>query len=576
MCDKAIERVSRRRGACVLATLCVTTVVLLPAAAAADVLVLKTGERLEGIVLPAPGDPDAVLFQDHRPRVKIPRANIQSLEEEPDAVDWRRIGDQNFAAKHYRGALMAYGKSLGSEPGNAEVEEKRRAAEAAMARVSAMERDKELAEIDEILRKAEEKIGAMEYGAAERILFEEVPARDLGEKQEQRVLELRKKLFKAWGMERIDKLLPEEGAKHLEKLLDLDPTDEEAYAALIEIWSKMPEKNEQVIDALAMNLKLRPDDLVTRKKLADKYYEQSKILAPKEPEKSLECEDGARREYETLYQSGEFKNSEIEANLIALTNGLVRRAEARQDYDTAIAYYRRLQSYSPDFGEARVREMEFFRDLLETPPDDVEARAQLVQRAREIGLKGRAKQELQRLQTNYPKNETVEKIAHSFAQEDLAEARAALGALRYEEALTKALFCIREYGHLEDIKEGAEQVRGLATVELEKEKEQVRQTGLDWKDLGDKHFSMGRQSMNAMRDRTLDRESSRIINDKQDAIRNLRLAIRYYEKALESLGSTEPVTGEEIRQSLKMARGFLRTLTRERPSPFPRGRTIRG
>ncbi|HUT25039.1 MAG TPA: hypothetical protein VM492_11905, partial [Sumerlaeia bacterium] len=557
MRDRAIQLVSHGRRMPVLAILCAATVALLPATASADVLVLKTGERLEGIVLPAPGDPDAVLFQDRRPRVKIPRANIQSLEEEPDAVDWRRIGDQNFAAKRYRGALRAYRKSLEFEPGNAEVEEKQQAAEAAITRVSAMERDKDLAKVDEMLRRAEERIGAMEFAAAERILFEEVPARDSSEKQDQQVLGLRKKLLKAWGMDRIDKLLPEEGAKHLEKLLDLDPTDEEAYAALIEIWSKMPEKNEQVINALAMNLKLHPDDLVTRKKLADKYYEQSKILALKEPEKALECEDGARREYETLYQSGEFKNSEIEANLIALTSGLVRRAEARQDYDTAIAYYRRLQSYSPDFGDARIREMEFFRDLLETPPDDVEARAQLVQRAREIGLKARAKQELQRLQTHYPKNETVDKIAHSFAQEYLTEARAALGALRYEEALTKALFCIREYGHMEDIKEGAEQVRGLAMVELEREKEQIRETGLDWKDLADKHFGMGRQSMNAMRDRTLDRESSRIVNDKQDAIRNFGLAIRYYVKALEKLGSTEPVAREEIRQSLKMARGFL-------------------
>ena len=68
-------------------------------------------------------------------------------------------------------------------------------------------------------------------------------------KQSARMLELKKNLQRAWGKERYDKLARESAATHFEELLKLDPNDKEAFDILLEIWSRMPEKTNQVIEA---------------------------------------------------------------------------------------------------------------------------------------------------------------------------------------------------------------------------------------------------------------------------------------------------------------------------------------
>ena len=45
-----------------------------------DVVILKKGERLEGIVTPIPGKPDSILLRNYKTRLTIQRDRISSIQ----------------------------------------------------------------------------------------------------------------------------------------------------------------------------------------------------------------------------------------------------------------------------------------------------------------------------------------------------------------------------------------------------------------------------------------------------------------------------------------------------------------
>jgi len=303
-------------------------------AARADVVTLTNGKRIEGRAGPAPGNPDAIRFTWSTGEVEVDRSRIRLIEEEPEAVDWLRIGDQHFSAGHYEQAQAAYRKSKAADPAHAEATERLRAVEVALRSTRAQQRREQVEQIDRLLEEAAVEIEAQQFENAHRTLTETVP--DLGPepRHSARMRQVKIDLYRAWAHEREDKLRPEAAARHLQELLRIDPTDRDAYASLMAIWDKMPEKSEQVVKALRAELKVHPEDVSTRKRLADKLFERGELAE-------------AGTHYETLCELGGYGGSEVEARLVDLLDVLYRSARDRREYDAAIDHYKRLQGYSP-------------------------------------------------------------------------------------------------------------------------------------------------------------------------------------------------------------------------------------
>ena len=121
----------------------------------ADVLILTNGERREGIISPAPADPDAIMFQDSTGQIQIAKNRIRSMEKEPEATNLTKIGDQFYLRKRFEQALQFYKKAQGIKSDDTGIADRVRKAEAALESTASSARHEQLTAIDALLDKAE-------------------------------------------------------------------------------------------------------------------------------------------------------------------------------------------------------------------------------------------------------------------------------------------------------------------------------------------------------------------------------------------------------------------------------------
>jgi hypothetical protein len=540
-----------------------------------DVVILKKGDRLEGIVTPAPGRPDSILLRNYKgTRLEIQRDRISSIQEEPDSVDWRRIGDQFFNDHLYPEALDAYKQSASYDPADTKTVEQIRATQLALQREATLERRKQVESINRMLDEAAQKTDRKAFEAAESILLKDAPVEVPTDDQQKRILDLKKALYKGWALEMEDKLRSNDAAKYFEKLLIVDPLDKDAYDRLIVIWEKMPEKTPQVIEAHKVHLKLNPGDTKIRQKLAEKYLEYANAVAvgkPDTPDRARRVDalyESAVEQYETLIAGQESLRPDITEALSKCLQSLYSRAEKRKDYDRAIAYYRRLQRYSKAAGDDVVYTMEYHRDALKIGPKDADAMTTLALRARKQGLTDLAREEIRRIKKQFPDNGCVNRALAQYADEELLRAQEALRTLKYEQADAIAAKCATDYSFVPGVAERAEQLRNLAKVALEAHRRTASEEGRKWKELGDSAFREGLFRLETMR-RTDVNRNIRVVSDKNEAIAKFQLAIQYYDKALSLWTNMDAATRQEIRVNYSDAQEYLANLTSTIPIPMP-------
>jgi S1-C subfamily serine protease/tetratricopeptide (TPR) repeat protein len=439
-------------------------------AARGDVVILKNGNRLEGIVTPTPGKPDSILVRNYKTRLTIQRDRISSIQEEPDSVDWRRIGDQFFKERRYEEALETYKKSASLDPADTKTAEQIRATELALQHDAPPELNKQVKNIVRLLDEAAQKTDRKEYEAAESILLENAPALTPSADQQKRILDLKKALYKKWALELEDKLCANDAGKCFEKLLALDPLDKDANDRLIVIWEKQPEKTPQVIEAYKSRLAQNSGDTATRRKLADKYMEYAKILQTDKsdiPDRARRVDtlhESAVEHYETLVDGKESPHPDIADAVSNCLTSLYTHAEWRRDYDQAIAYYRRLQKYSKKAGDDVVYTMEYRRDFLKIGPKNADALTTLALRADKQGLVDLARTEIWSLKNRFPNNACVNHAMAMYAARDLADAEGALRTLQYGRADAMAGKVAVQYSFIPDVAQRAAQIQSQARI----------------------------------------------------------------------------------------------------------------
>ncbi|HBF32966.1 TPA: hypothetical protein DDW35_00245, partial [Candidatus Sumerlaeota bacterium] len=271
--------------------LALTGAILVPAAVHADVVLLKNGQRVEGVATQTPGKPDSVTIRGPKGTVELSKDLIQTIQYESEAVNLRRTGDDHYNAKRYKEAIESYQKSLALDPKDELTAKQLKTAQDAIARESTVERRKQIEVINTTLAEAKKKVATKEFDAAEKMLLKEVPALTPTDEQVQQSNEIKRDLYLAWAHESDDKLKPELAVKYYEKVLELDASNKEAYERLIKVMETNPDYNQRVIEAYRVQLKLTPDDSATRRKLADKLLaegvrmERTATLDPTEQKK---------------------------------------------------------------------------------------------------------------------------------------------------------------------------------------------------------------------------------------------------------------------------------------------------
>ncbi|MFW6256003.1 MAG: hypothetical protein ACOC54_04210, partial [Candidatus Sumerlaeota bacterium] len=212
--------------------MCSLTILSWLPATMADVVHMKNGKRMEGKVYPAPGDPTSIVLQNSQVRLTISRDRVESIKEEPDAIDFRRIGDQFYNDANFDKALEYYLMAQKADPGDETAAAKVQATREATERAKSIERHQQLDALSLMLDEAEKYIEAKTrdgFLKAQEILYEKAPQQGPTADQLKRIKDLKIKLHLAWALELQDKLVTGEAGEHFEKVLQLDPNNRVAF-----------------------------------------------------------------------------------------------------------------------------------------------------------------------------------------------------------------------------------------------------------------------------------------------------------------------------------------------------------
>jgi tetratricopeptide (TPR) repeat protein len=535
--------------------------------AAADIVVLKSGQRMEGRVTDAPGDSDAVVLQDAKVRLTIKRDRIESIVEEQDSVDYRRVGDQYFGLQDYQKALEYYLLSRDNDTSDQITLDKIQSTREAIEREENLKRHQQVDAISQLMDEAEKKIGARDqkqFAEAETILAKTVPEKGPTVEQLRRSRELLVQLYNNWGLDLKDKMASGQAGAYFEKALEIDPNNRVAFDNLLLLWESDNSKTPQVVEALKVKLRLNPDDMETRRKLAAKSLDLVRMteIEGKTEEAAVDrMYEEVVTELEWLHKNDNFQKSRVERQLADTISNLYRRAEGRNDFESAIKWYRMLAIYSDTTDPTQLATLVFLNDLNKLKPSDVDDRTSLALRAREEGLGILARREVDRLRSRHPEHASVKAALEVFASDDLNVAAEALAMGQNERAMALAIQAAADYKGFEDVVARAEQIQNVARVTIEQKRRETSDEGKRYKELADQRYGEGLRHL-AMLQSTERDTSIRIVSHRREAIRSFEDAIKYYDLAERRWGNIDQVSSEEIRHNRTESQKYIRTLTR--------------
>ncbi len=236
-----------------------------------DVVILRDGQRLEGRVEQIAGDPNSVTVITATGQMVINRNRISEIIEEPDYVDWTRIGDALMERRNFSSAISRYQQALEANP-----EHQPALDGIAKAQQAIEDADKERirSQEDQLANQIESVPALIEneqFAEAENIL-KRADQDGISETLRLRSRQLMRDLYLAWGFSREDRLDRRGAEEYYTRVMEIDPNNREARERLLRVWKDDPTKREFVLQAYKAKLQEEPDNLEYVKTVADLQY----------------------------------------------------------------------------------------------------------------------------------------------------------------------------------------------------------------------------------------------------------------------------------------------------------------
>ncbi len=534
-------------------------VLLVPALAVPDIVVLQDGTRLEGRVEPVVGSEDRIAFISSSGRIELPRARIAEIIEEDDATDWTRIGRQHMRARNYTSALRMFQQAVEADPEHedalAGLEEARRVIEEQQeerTRQMQQQLTQELERVPDLI--AEEKFGEAE-GILDRILA--APATDEQQHQAQRLM---RELYLAWGFARYDRLDYRTAEEKYLRVLEMDPDNREARARLLRIWRNDPEKKPEVLEAYLEKLEEDPANLEYNRVAGELLYEAERYEEAIEP---LRRVHGVPR----------LANQGYDRMLRTSYRELIGRLGEQKKWEEAIERYQELLQLFPREDTTPLVVLQYERDKEQLGEEDWDGRALLAKELREQGLTRFANREIELILRYDPENEIAESLLREEAEEELARAERAFRRGEFLIARDIAQRFSEEHTRFDELVEEAEELFQRADIEARRQAQETRERAREIAERGIQYYTEAVRHVDRMYDQQR-RTTAFAISDRQQAITLARRSVDHYQTALRLDPSLGPMTGMDLNARLRDAQQLVNALT-DRPAPIPGRRTIR-
>jgi len=552
----------------------------------ADIVILKNGTRLEGIVTTSSLVPNVILFSDNvNKSLRIPLSRVEKIVHEDKATSLLRIARAYARAGNYEKALDELRRAKALSPSDPAILEEERSVLRALAVKQAEEAEMKLEETRGLLDKIRKAMENREFEKA--LAWFELLDREKSLPADLREAENRLKIefYEKWGDDRADKTDTFGAIECYETVMDLDPNNAGVYEKLMKLYEKVlrPGADETRARKLQEYLEAKvaedPSNLDARLKLANLLYMRKNW-------------DGALKQYLVLYHDLSTTGAEkislprVEARLRALMDGRHRQTAERGDYELAIKQFREYQALFPDADPEPLYRYEYLRKAKNIGPDDDAARIELVRYCEKYGLKNYARKELMTVLRHNPKNPEALAILGKWAQADLREIEDTFQAGLY----AQIPFLVSElhkkyppdrYPTLRPILETADDYVEKARNEARAKIRDRSKRALELAQTGDQNFDRAMTALYNYRNgsgRTYRAGSdlshgysvTRTVGSyKADAIMYFQRAKRYYREALALDPTLADPSKQDLRRKISDCDRYLALLTTKRRYRVP-------
>lgn len=533
---------------------------LAPMSAAADVLVMNNGQKLEGRAESIDGKPDKLRFTRGVGTMEIARTSIKEVIEESDSVDYRRIGLQMLDAKSYKRAIELFDMSLELDPNEEAAVEGRARARAAIEQAE-LEAGRESALRVEVDIEAARKLIAEERFDEAENLLQRVAANSTTDAQRTAAQLALIELHSAWGFQRLDRLDTKGAEIHYTRVLEMDPNNADARERLLEVWKDDPARREDVLKAYTVKLQSDPDNLELNAKVADSLLMMSRF-------------EDALPMLEKLALSPRYKAQRYDARFHNTLREIIRNQSDAGNYDAAIGNTEKLLKYFPSEDSSQLVILQYRKAVATADPLDTNNRARLISGLRNAGLKELAASEAAVVARVDPNNEILQGILREEAEERLGEVRDTLQRNEFAVARDMARGFIESGSQYPDLVAKATEMYERASVEAERQARENRQQAREIAQRGIEYYQQALSFASQLRSTEVS-SSVRPYSAKQEAIKYSRRSIDSLKTAISMDPSLAGVTGMDLNARLSDARQLLSTLT-QAGTPLGRNRFVAG
>lgn len=520
----------------------------------ADIVILKNGDRVEGIAEPVRDEPGNILMRQGGVTIKIKGEQIKEIIKEPEAVGHLKIGNQFMERKDYEAALNEYKQAYKLDPTLKDIQQRIAIAEELLRRNKAELEKERFLKISSLINEAKIATKERRFEDAVHLLTQAElmnPPDDLF--NEIRTVKIEALL--GLGFQQMDKLNESGAAETFQKVLLIDPTNEVAQQQLIKIWERDPSRLDDIIKAYEKVLATNPDDKVTIYKLANALFDKQKF-------------EQALVYYEKLLRDNDFNQEFISTRIRTILTKLHTNAAQSQDYKKAKEYYKKMMDIFPNVDPTTFYLYEYAEKKQQVDPKDINARLSLAEYCKNHNLDEYAEKEYREVLELDSQNQAALSGLKYYAEKMFSEAQYFFDNKQYHLAIKTAQQILEKYPQISNVVEKTAELIERANNELRRVQRMKETEAKELAQRGNEYFQRAEEYINMMRSTEL-KNNVRIISDREEAKKYLRRAILAWEKALELDPSLAELSSEDLAHKLSEARTRLRILENPVPMQYP-------
>jgi len=520
----------------------------------ADIVILRTGDKVVGLVRDMPSDPGKVLLVTANGEVVIPRQQIVEHTKEPASTGYRRIAEVYMERSQWETALKTLETAAQLDPPDPEVPRLLEQARERLVQDGLSQIEAENSLNRQRLNDVERLIADKDFEKAQSLL-DSVNATSPTAEIQTRWTRLTVSLEIAWGLDREDKLDYSGAATHFKQALAYEPKNQTAVDHLLNIWADDPAHRTEVIQGYQRKLESDPSDILAARRLADLY------LASGEVETALPY-------LQKVVDSGKFKDLGYGERLSTAYSTLAGKAAEQKDFDKAIELYSEYLGRVPGADPRPLYFYEYLKRYDALAPDDIEGRAELAEFLKSKGLDAFALAEVRSILEKDPQNQRALALLKDYAQQRLEEVQQDFQQGRYALAMAGARDLTQSYTNLPTIVEQASDLYARSEIEMKRMERERQNQARELVTLGDQYYQQAYFYANQMKSTETD-SNVRVISHRQEAIKYARRGILAYQQALQINPNIGNLVGGDVSFKINDLTQLYNSLTQP-PVPFAR------